>query len=87
MIMKNSDMPAMPQSFSMSEEDCGTTMTHIEEAELSENIGLTKREYFAAKVMQGLLAQSNGSAISSDKVLGAKYCVDMADELLKALEE
>lgn len=48
--------------------------------------GLTKREHFAALAMQGLLAQSNGSAISSDCTIGAKYCVDMADALLKALE-
>ena len=48
--------------------------------------GLTKREHFAGLAMQGLLAQSNGSAISSDCNIGAKYCVDMADALLKELE-
>lgn len=49
--------------------------------------GLTKREYFAGLAMLGLLAQSNGSAISSDMVLGSEYCVEMADILLKQLEE
>lgn len=49
--------------------------------------GLTKREAFAMTAMQGLLAQSNGSAMSSDMGMGAKYCVDMADALLKELEK
>ena len=45
--MKNADMPAMPQSFSMSEEDCGTVISHLSEADMPMNIGLTKREMFA----------------------------------------
>ena len=45
--MKNADMPAMPQSFSMGEEDCGTVISHLSEADVPMNIGLTKREMFA----------------------------------------
>jgi hypothetical protein len=42
--------------------------------------GLTKREYFAAMAMQGLLANPNISCVTSDAVL-------YADKLIEALNE
>lgn len=52
--------------------------------------GLTKREYFAAKALQGLMVQSiPGSHNSNQKNWNderAKFAVDMADALLDALE-
>ena len=48
--------------------------------------GLTKREHFAAMAMQGLLGTTHAiENLSSDQL--AKEAVDMADELLKALEQ
>ena len=48
--------------------------------------GMTLRDYFAAKAMQGLLAQSCGSAMGSDPINGAQYAYAMADAMLKARE-
>ena len=44
--------------------------------------GLTKREYFAAMAMQGLIAREPNSIEYI-----AFYAVDLADELIKALNE
>jgi hypothetical protein len=76
--MSNSDRPINASEFTF-ENQLGHTIHEM-------NTGLTKREYFAVLAMQGLLGQSNGSAMSSDCELGAKYCVQMADALLKELE-
>jgi hypothetical protein len=83
--MKNSDMPAMPQSFAMNNEECGTVISHLLEGEHQQVIGLTKREYFAAKAMQGFCT----AAIEEDMTDAtmAKFSVAAADALLKALEE
>ena len=45
--------------------------------------GMTLRDYFAAKAMQGLLA---GTLKSSDTSLIARDCYAMADSMLKARE-
>jgi hypothetical protein len=45
--------------------------------------GMTLRDYFAAKAMQGLLA---GTLESSDTGLIARDCYAMADAMLKARE-
>ena len=50
------------------------------------NLGMTLRDYFAAKAMQGLLAQSMGSALQSDPDTGAQYAYRMADAMLAARE-
>ena len=53
--------------------------------------GLTKREYFAAKSMQGLLSAMSGLDNSQflPNLDNTKYCADLAvsaaDELLRAL--
>jgi hypothetical protein len=48
-----------------------------------QNDGMTLRDYFAAKAMQGLLA---GSLKSSDTHLIARDCYAMADAMIKARE-
>ena len=48
--------------------------------------GMTLRDYFAAKAMQGLLAQSLGTALGSPVEQAAEYAYKMADALLKARE-
>ena len=45
--------------------------------------GMSLRDYFAAKAMEGLLAQSMGTALSSDVTSGADYAYKMADAMLK----
>lgn len=46
--------------------------------------GMSLRDYFAAKAMQGLLAQSQGLALGSSVETGADYAYAMADAMLKA---
>ena len=46
--------------------------------------GKALRDYFAAKAMQGLLAQSLGTALGSDPILGAQYAYRVADAMLAA---
>lgn len=46
--------------------------------------GMTLRDYFAAKALQGLLAQSGGNAIGSDYGLGAVWAYQMADAMLES---
>lgn len=57
----------------------GSQYRHIE--------GMTLRDYFAAKAMQGLLAQSKGTAINSPVEQAAEYAYAMADAMLKARQE
>lgn len=45
-------------------------------------VGMTLRDYFAAKAMQGLLAQSCGTALGSDPIHAAQYAYAMADAML-----
>ena len=49
--------------------------------------GMTLRDYFAAKAMQGLLAQSQGTALGSSVEQAAKYAYAMADAMLKARKQ
>ena len=46
-------------------------------------MGMSLRDYFAAKAMQGLLAQSRGTAFSSQLDSGASFAYEMADAMLK----
>jgi hypothetical protein len=48
--------------------------------------GMSLRDYFAAKAMQGLIAQARGTATSSQAVLGATWAYEMADAMLAARE-
>ena len=46
--------------------------------------GMTLRDYFAAKAMAGLIAQSMGTALGSDPKFAAEYGYAVADEMMKA---
>jgi len=50
------------------------------------SVGITTRDYFAAKAMQGLLAQSMGTAGGSDPAFAAQYAYLVADAMLIARE-
>lgn len=78
--MKNSDMPAMPQTFAINDAGDLESSASYEDAS-----GLTKREYFAAKALQGLLANEGTNDVSCSDI--AFSAVSYADDLLKALEE
>lgn len=64
---------SIPATFSP---ECGT---------LAGALGLTKREYFAAAALQGLLSNGglNAEQVSSEKF--AQWAVEQADDLIKAL--
>lgn len=47
-------------------------------------MNISLRDYFAAHAMQGLIAQSCGTAIGSDVMHGAKYAYAMADAMMTA---
>lgn len=56
-------------------------------------MGLTKREYFAVNVMQGLMSNPDsdkynlGNGLMSNTAENkAKFCIIIADELLKQLD-
>lgn len=53
--------------------------------------GLSKREYFAAKALQGLMVQAIAGSHNANSEQWnkerAKFAVDMADAVLRALEE
>lgn len=49
--------------------------------------GMTLRDYFAAKAMQGLIAQSMGTALGSNPELAAEHAYATADAMLKAREK
>jgi len=63
----------------------------IQTKDNSQIIGLTKREYFAGLAMQGFISSPNtyetdGKEIRTQTEI-AIFCLDMADELLKQLEQ
>jgi hypothetical protein len=62
--------PAFPQQFK------GTTEPSL--------MGLTMRDYFAAKVMQGICASDPISAMTNERIAAESY--DLADAMLKARE-
>ena len=78
--MKNSEQPAFPISDEVWN-NCG---------EKPSPFGLTKREYFAAMAMQGLLSnfleQGHYGNSTSFPMVG-EIAVSCADELLKELEK
>jgi hypothetical protein len=48
--------------------------------------GMTLRDYFAAKAMQGIITNSDQASIAIDEVGGwvGKYAYEVADSMLKA---
>ena len=69
--MKNADKPINP------------IPEHFDKYQ-NENIGLTKREYFAGLAMQGMLANSSLNNLKEETV--AEISVLCADKLLENLE-
>lgn len=67
--MKNGEKPAFPASQSTHNKD---------------EMGMTKREYFAAMAMQGLLYHS---IMPMSPEAYAKKAIELSDELLKQLGE
>jgi len=55
--------------------------------DMRDPVGMSLRDYFAAKAMQGLLAQSLGTALESDPILGAQYAYRVADAMLAVRRE
>ena len=49
--------------------------------------GMTLRDYFAAKAMQGLIAQSMGTALGSNPKFAAEHAYATADAMLKVREK
>ena len=47
--------------------------------------GMTLRDYFAAKAMQGMLAEDGGGALNNEEL--AEFAYVIADEMLKAREK
>ncbi len=92
--LKNADTPINGATY----RQCGENDFRVAtEKDIKEGLyltaygGLTKREYFAGQVLSGLMVQSipgqhNQNTPQWNKER-AKFCIDMADELLKQLEE
>lgn len=74
--MKNKDQPVNPVTIQKEKGDDTVIVTYP---------GLTKREYFAAMAMQGLLANKFTSVWEIEKV--CLHSIMYADELLKQLEK
>lgn len=51
----------------------------------SSQIGLTKREYFAAMAMKGIITNKDGLDIKIERI--AESAVDMADALIEELNK
>lgn len=79
MLIKNGDLPVTPITANkLHESTCSNG--YWERA----SMGLTKREYFAAMAMQGLLAKHGDDDYQAEQI--ADYAVAHADALLKKLE-
>ena len=76
--MKNADKPINP------------VLTQSPSLQNDTSLGLTKREYFAGLAMQGLISSCDWNFTTFNKDLieaTSKNAIDLADELLKLLEE
>lgn len=84
--MKNADLPAMPQSLAINENE-GYTINELYGHNGFD--GLTKREMFAMHAMQGILSSIAQDEIGYDKwdQTLAEHSVKAADALLKELEK
>ncbi len=71
-MSKDSSGPAFPINANESADRCIYT-------------GMTLRDYFAAKAMQGMLAENGGGAFTNDDV--AEWAYHLADAMLKAREK
>ena len=83
-IMKNADMPAMPQTVTDSSDGSGLVGSHMED----EWSGLTKREMLAMHAMQGITGNGFDDYTSAGWAEGiARDAVKLADALLVELEK
>ena len=85
--MNNSDMPAMPSKVSVNR-DSGDVQPYQFGNDDFSTLGLTKREYFVAQAMKGILA--NGAMVDQNSDEGkwvAGYAIQCADASLAALEQ
>lgn len=76
-MKKNASLPAFARPYSRDE------FSGDRPESLYSQDGLTKREYFAAKALQGLLA--SGQHPGNDNLI-TESAVDVADELLRKLD-
>lgn len=86
--MKNADKPAYPTEVAFNDGEPSESYQTSEHTGIFP--GLTKREYFAAMAMQGLLSSftvkaSIGNWMSESSDVAA-FSLHLADELLKHLE-
>jgi hypothetical protein len=86
MSIENKNLPAFPVEVSV---DGNGNLTGSSTSPFSSfEIGLTKREYFAAKAMQGIMANETTNPASERHFdYRATQAIKMADALLKALEQ
>lgn len=54
---------------------------------LDDMIRQSLRDEFAKNAMQGLIAQSGGTAFSSERAIGAQYAYEMADAMIEVRSE
>lgn len=91
--MENADLPAMPLSGDAYTDFAGYNPDRNDSSYNPECQGLTKREYFAAMAMQGMLssrwvADFASDCLSTEMHSGiAKSSLAYADALLKELEK
>jgi hypothetical protein len=81
--MEKKDMPAFPQSCCINEN--GVYLATDANAHDEQVIGLTKREYFAAMALQGLLANPHPDVINLED--HARAAALHADDLLNELSK
>lgn len=85
--MRNGDKPAYP----IFDSEGKPTFESFAKVDPQFATGLTKREYFAAMAMQGLIAScANPGALASNLAAYPKIpteAIEYADELLKQLEQ
>lgn len=80
--MKNADKPAHPVPISNQTDD--------NQIRCEDSNGLTKREYFTAAALQGLLASRSVAVQKTDQLAYEKYAeaaIEIADQVLKQLDE
>jgi len=90
MTIKNGDLPAMPNDIDSQTLSCLGLMPTVQ-AFYKHSAGLTKREYFAALAMNGLLAGVDGDSSLHDSAPEwiknmAEASVEFSDALLAELE-
>jgi hypothetical protein len=71
------DIPAFPRPYSHDD--------YLEDIDYLAQDGMTLRDYFAAKAMQGMLSENSGIRYPTDEL--AKFAYAVADEMMKAREE